>query len=257
MERRAVLVLTFLALAIGPVRGGVWEVDFCRKDALGSPSAEAYARRRGGYCDGAVFQVNAGGELSVIGVSAAPIVGNPRGRGVGITTMALPAPLSGIAWPLHLQGVAKSPRRNYRLDAALFSGRPLIVGAESAMLKITSPLRAEDIAWIAWSDSNQHGRTYVPVVMSGATVGEVELIVRPTIPIAYVVYSVEDPSGTVVKPKASIRVASDPDKRAAPVSLVIPAGRPELVVVKVLAVGNSGETQSASVRLVRPGGARH
>jgi hypothetical protein len=258
MERRAVLVLTLLTLAVGSARGGALEFDFCRKDALGSPGAEAeaYARRRGGYCDGAVYQPHSGdGKLAVIGVRAAPVAGNPQSRAVGITTMTLPASSSGIVWPLHLQGVAKSPKVNYRLDAALSSGRPFVVGPESAMSKVTPRLRAEDVAWTAWSDSSQYGRTYVPVIMPGAAAGEVELTVRPTIPIAYLIYSVENPAGAVLKPETSIAVESDPERRAEPMVLAIPAGRPELVVVKVIAVGNGGETQAASVRLVRPGGA--
>jgi hypothetical protein len=217
---------------------------------------KAYARRSGGYCDGAVYQENAGeGELPVIGVNAAPITGNPQSRAVSITAIPLPASLGGIAWPLHLQGVARSPKVNYRLDAALSFGHPLGVGPESAMSKVEPRLRADDVAWIAWSDSSQDGRIYVPLVMPGATGGDVELTVRPTIPIAYVVFSVEDLSGAVVKKEASVQADSDPKKRGAPMTLVIPAGRPELVVVKVIAVGNSGRTQTASIRLVRPGGA--
>ena len=256
MERRAALVLTFLALSVAsPVRGGSQAADYCRQDALGESSAEAYARRRGGYCDGAVYQAHAGdGELPVIGVNAAPIAGNPQRQAVAITTIALPATLSGISWPLHLQGVAKSPKVNYRLDAALSSGRPLVVGPESAMLKVSPRLLAEDVAWNAWSDSSEHGRIYVPLIMPGATGGEVQLMVRPTIPVAYVIYSIEDPSGAVLKPEASIPEESDPNRRAEPITLAIPAGRPELIVVKILAVGNNGRTQVASVRLIRPGG---
>jgi hypothetical protein len=257
MERRAALVLTFLALALNSARGGVLESDFCRKDALSTPGAEveAYARRRGGYCDGVVYQVNSGdGELPVIGVSVASIAGNPQSRAVSITTMPLPASPSGIAWPLHLQGVAKSPKVNYRLDAALFSGRPFAIGPDSAMSKVASRLRVEDVAWSAWSDSSEHGRTYVPVIMPSAAGGEVKLMVRPTIPVAYVVFSIENTSGGVVKPEASLRMENDPDRRAEPVTLVIPPGKPELVVVKVIAVGNSGVTQAVSVRLIRPGG---
>jgi hypothetical protein len=257
MERRAALVLIILAL--GSVRGEGLENDFCRKDALNAPgaAAEAYARRRGGYCDGVIYQVNAGdGELPVIGVSVAGAA-NPQNRGAGLTTMPLPASPGGIVWPLHLQGVAKSHKINYRLDAALLSGRPLVLGADSAMSKVASHLRMEDIAWAAWSDSSENGRTYVPVIAPGATSGKVNLLVRPTIPTAYVVFSIENLAGGVIKPEASLRMVNDPDKRAEPVTLAIPAGKPELVVVKVVAVGNSGVTQAAVVRLIRPGGSGH
>lgn len=248
MERRGALVLALVALAAGPA-----DADFCRTDALGGAAArpEAYARRTGGYCDGAVYQENAGGGLPVIGVNAAPIQGSPQSRAVRITTIPLPASVDGIAWPLQLQGVARSSEVNYRLDAALSSGSPLVVGPESAMPKVGSSLRAEDVAWSAWSDSSRDGRTYVPLVMPGGAGGDVEVTVRPTIPCAYVLFSVEDANGAVIKPEASV----EPKKRGAPVTLVIPAGQPELVVVKIIAVGNSGRTQAASLRLVRPGGA--
>lgn len=261
MARRSALVLTGFALMAGLLaQSGAQESDFCRKDAFGGPNAKAevYARRSGGYCDGAVFQPHSGsGELPVIGVNAAPIVGDPKSQSVSITAIALPKSLSGIVWPLHLQGVARSPKVNYRLDAALSSGRPLVVGPESAMSRVELNLRAEDVAWSAWSDSSQDGRTYVPVVMPEASGGDVELTVRPTIPVAYVVYSVKDASGGLVKGEATIRAESTPDRRSAPMTLVIPAGKPELVVVKVIAVGNNGRTQAASVRLIRPGGAGH
>jgi hypothetical protein len=125
------------------------------------------------------------------------------------------------------------------------------------MSKVGLRLHVEDVVWTAWSDSSEQGRIYVPVIVPGATGNEVKLTVRPTIPIAYVVFSIENTSGVVLKPESSIRVENDPDKRAEPITMVIPAGKPELVVVKVIAVGNSGETQVASVQLVRPGGTGH
>lgn len=259
MARRSALVLTGLALAVGFLaKGGAQESDFCRENAFGGPGAKAevYARRSGGYCDGAVFQPHSGGgELPVIGVNAAPILGDPKSRAVSITAIALPKSLGGIVWPLHLQGVARSPKVNYRLDAALSSGRPLVIGPESGMSKREQNLRMEDVAWSAWSDSSEDGRTYVPVVMPGASGGDVELTVRPTIPVAYVVYSIKDASGGVVQGETTIRAESTPETRSAPMTLPIPAGKSELVIVKVIAVGNTGRTQVASVRLFRPGGA--
>lgn len=258
MEGRGALVVAALALAAGFSAGGsAKEADFCREDAFGGAheKAETYARRSGGYCDGAIYQENAGeGDLPVIGVSVAPIKGNPKSGAVGITAIPLPKGLKGIDWPLRLQGVARSPQVNYRLDAALFSGRPLTVGPESAMSKIKPNLRAEDVAWSAWSDSSPDGRTYVSLLMPNAAAGGVEITVRPTIPFAYVVFSIRDTSGNVLQKKTSVNVDDIRDKRGAPVTFAIPAGKPELVVVQVTAIGNSSKTQVARVRLVRPGG---
>jgi hypothetical protein len=258
MARRDALVLTALALSAAVLAHGEPQgSDFCRVGAFGDSraAAEAYARRTGGYCDGAVFEPHAGsGELPVIGVSAAPIAGNPQLQPVRIQTMALPAAVGGVVWPLHLQGVARSPKVNYRLDAALSASRPLVVGPESAMLKVRPSLSAEEVAWMAWSDTSQDGRTYVPLQMPGAASRGVELTVRPTIPVAYLLFSIEDPGGKVLQRQTSLRFANDPAKRAAPIPLLIPAGMPQLVVVKVAAVGNSGATQVADVRLVRPAG---
>lgn len=250
MERRAALVLALLVVAAAPSAA-----DFCREEALAGADAGpgAYARRSGGYCDGAVYQEHAGeGELPVIGVRAAPIQGSPRDRAVRLTTIPLSANQNGIKWPLQLQGVAKSPEANYRLDAALSAGSPLSIGPESAMLKIGAGLRAEEVAWVAWSDTSRDGRTFVPLVMPGVSGGDVEVTVRPTIPVAYLLYSVKDPKGAVIAPEASIDGDPDPRKRGIPMTLVVRAGRPELVIVTVIAVGYNGGTQTVSLRLIRP-----
>jgi len=120
------------------------------------------------------------------------------------------------------------------------------------MLEIGGGLRAEEVAWVAWSDTSQDGRTYVPLVVPGAAGGDVEVLVRPTIPVAYLLYSVEDLKGAVIAPEASVDGDPDPRKRGIPMTLVVRAGRPELVIVKVTAVGYNGKTQTASLRLIRP-----
>lgn len=259
-RRNALVLIGFLSAKSFLAQAGVPQGDdYCRSDALAGPDegAEVYARR-GDYCDGAVFQVNAGnGELPVIGVSATPIQGNPKFQAVSIAAMALPSSVSGISWPLHVQGVAKSPEANYRLDAALSPVRPLVLGSESAMSKVAPRLRAEDVAWISWSDSSVDGLTYIPVIAPGSIAGKVEVTVRPTIPVAYVIFTVEDTRGAVIHPKANVKMESNPEGRALPMTFVIPAGEPELVVVRVTAFGNSGRTQVARFRLVRPKGAKH
>jgi hypothetical protein len=224
----------------------------------------AYARRAGGsYCDGVVFQRHSGrGDLPVIGVMGAPVTGDPRKAALRITVLAPPEGVSGIAWPLHLKGLARSPDVNYRLDAALLSvDQPVVIGPDSAMSRIPRPrgrlrtsdehLCAEDIAWVAWTDSLEHGRTYLPVTSAGASGGAVEIIVRPTVIAAYLKYSVLSEDRNLLGKETMVEGNSSVGSGEA-ITITIPAGVPRVVVVSVLALGSDGNNQAASVRLVRP-----
>lgn len=253
MKRAAVLVFSFFValIALAEPRSGT----FCRETAVGSSNGgpAAYARRAGGrYCDGALSELHAGpGDLPVIGVMVGAVRGDPGRMPVSLTVVAPPEP-SEIAWPMQLQGVARSSDVSYRLDAALLSiGQPVVIGAESAMPRMTPRLHAEDVAWAAWSESPRSGRTYLPVVALGAAAGgAVQIIVRPTISTAYVTYTLLSASASVLVPETDI---ADNIKQGQPVSVTVPVGSPRPVVAKVVAVGNDGDTQVASVRLVRPG----
>ena len=227
--------------------------DFCNAAAFGdqTKSPTSYGRRAGGYCDGAVYEQHSGsGELSVIGLTAAPIEGSPGSTPLHITAL-VPSHGNGVdAGELHLCGVAKSPTLNYRLDAGLSVSRGVTVGPESAMFRLVPPLLGEDVAWTAWVDSSTDGRTYFPVVPFGSSGHGVEITVRPTIPTAYVLYSVMSDSGQELAPEQKVQHESY--ELGEPVAFSVGASAP-VVLVKVIAVGNGGRTQVARIRLSHPG----
>jgi hypothetical protein len=212
----------------------------CEKTQNRDLSSAAYARR-GAYCDGSVQENHSGeGTLPVIGVSATPFTGGvPLSIGV-LLGSAAPGEL------LQLQGVAKSPDVNYRFDAGL--NRQLTIGRDSALSKLS--LLAKDVAWVAWRPTPE-GPLYLPVVAVGATPGALEIIVRPTFAAGYVVYSIHTPG----PPKNEIQKQIDlPGTKAPgdPVTFTIPPGPLGLIVVEVTAVAEDGETQAASIRVMRP-----
>lgn len=225
--------------------------DYCLPIARQTAtSAAAYAERTGGYCDGAVFQPNAGsGELAVIGVMTAPLEGDPAKRPLRVTVMPVPGTIRDAVWPVRLQGVAASPEINYRLDAVLTApNRPLIVGSESAMTRMS--LTAEKISWLAWYETSTHGPVYVPVAGRGSTNGNVTVTVRPTLKAAYLVHTIKSADGTVLTPWTE---SPGHAKRGLPIAITVPAGEPRLVVMEIKAVSRQGDIQVCSLRLVRPG----
>jgi hypothetical protein len=248
VARRLALVLSLLVAAAGTTSGA--PADFCQQDALAAKKTDpaAYDRRPAGYCDGSVYRPQVGsGELAVIGVSVPPIKGDPGKRPISIVAL-LPDDFAHlVSWPLQVQGVALSPRVNYRLDAALGLTAPLRIGTESAMRRLIPILTADGVAWSAWDDSPTHGRIYVPVAAGDTASGAVEITVRPTIYTAYVRFSVLDAARNRVAPEKTVARGTDPGD---PVSFTLPSG-PEHVVVNVVAVGNAGDTQAAAIRVIR------
>ena len=247
------LVLIAAIAAMGtasppPARQADW---FCRVVAFkGQPSVSSYALRvRDRYCDGSLAEPHSGsGELAVIGVTASPITGNPQ-----TATLRVGVVDRGVSWPVQLQGVAKAPEINYRFDGALQSAaQPMIIGAESAMTKMAPPLRVEQVAWSAWSDTKTSGRIFVPVVAAGAAPGDVQITVRSPSAVAYLYYSVESVNRDVLIPDKN--VDSNPkDRVGTPISFVIPRGDPALVVVKITAYSSDGTMPTAVIYLIRPG----
>ncbi len=236
------------AAAVAPIAVGA---EMCKVIAASSNPAEYRPRDGGRYCDGSFFEPNSGGtELPVIGVSAALITGDPSVKPIALAVSPPPAGVSA-KWPLHLQGLAKSPGISYRLDAALASSAdPLVIGKESGMMH-TPSLQADGVAWSAWSDDSDNGVTYFPVITPGAHAGNVEILVRPTMATAYVTYTLLNDAGIELAPKARASLPKTSDL-ATPVPITIPAGEPRVIRVKILAMGRSGDTQVAMIRLVRP-----
>ena len=80
MARRSPLVLVATVIA-GSLVSGQSQTDPCGgmiANADRSRPVLAYAKRAGGYCDGAVYERNAGtGDLPVIGVTRPGISGQP------------------------------------------------------------------------------------------------------------------------------------------------------------------------------------
>jgi hypothetical protein len=228
-------------------------VGACLDIATSAPpqSATTYGPRAGGaYCDGSIPQRHAGaGELPVIGLMTA-VTGEPAASPVTLTVLLTQADSAGLAWPLRVQGVARSPRENYRLDAAIPSAaRPTItVGPESAMSHLH--MRADTVAWLAWADSPA-GRTYIPVAGPASYNGALNLIVRPTASAAYVKYEVISADGHSLGNNAVN--GNSGTGLGEPVLIPIPPGAPGLLVVNVLAVLSDGRRQAASIRLLRPG----
>lgn len=247
MARCISLVTVVLALAAAAI--GQTSDSRCRSDTPGGdPSSATYARR-GSYCDGSRPEDNSGsGLLPVIGVTATAISGNPATKPLLIGVLGSGG---GDPRPVQLQGVARSPHVNYRLDAVL-SPPPLKIGPESAMTRIRPrPLQAEDIAWVAWKDLPD-GRTYIPVVASGAAPRSLEIVVRPSIVAGYLVYSVT----AAANGRVLLGETLAPGNRvpAEPVSLTIAPGEPRAIVVHVTAVAEDGETQVVDLRVTRPSG---
>jgi hypothetical protein len=242
MANRLSLVL-ITALALAGAAAAETPQAICARLATGNSASATYARR-GGYCDGSLRENQSGsGELAVIGVMATPIAGSPAVKPLLIGVLS-----DASTGPVQLQGVAKRWDLNYRLDAAL-SRQPLKIGAESAMNRIQ--LKAEDVAWAAWSDLRT-GRIYVPVVASGSAPRGLEIIVRPTFAAGYLVYSIRTPAG-FLKKDAVLKGTSTP---GAPVTLLVDGGEPRLITVEITAVAEDGETQVASIQVLRPGAAR-
>jgi hypothetical protein len=242
MARRISLVLM---IVVAWAAGAETPAERCARTSVSRDPASAAYARRGAYCDGAFNENHSGpGFLPVIGVTATPVAGNVP---VTISVLAVGAPANQ---PLQLQGVAKSPDVNYRFDAGL-DGQPLVIGRESAMTRVRrQPLRAEEIAWAAWRDVPE-GKLYVPVVAAGAKAGAVEIIVRPTFTASYVVYSLHTP-GTPERELQKRTVLKGTTRPGEPVTLTIPPGQPDEIVVNVMAVAEDGDTQAATFRVLRP-----
>jgi hypothetical protein len=224
--------------------------DFCNASFFAQTSGDAaYSVKSNRYCDGAVFQPNAGsGELPVIGVAAGPVTGDPSAQALKIST--LPLPQGRNPEPvIRLQGIARSKDTNYRLDAGLFAGTPLTIAGESAMAQASPRLSAGEIAWSAWTDDTASGRTYHPVI-SGSQWSYVEITVRPSISVASINYSAVDLNNKTIVAQTTV---AGPAKRGDPVAIKVPGGPPAIVVVKIVAVGNTGATQAAGFRMYRPG----
>lgn len=248
MASRIPLVLTLWVIAGSSVAHGETPQSACAKAAVSrDPATTAYAPRGGAYCDGSVKADHSGpGILPVIGVTATPVGGDPAVTPVMIGALLPPKPNEPR---LELRAVPKSPRVNYRLDAGLGT-QPLKIGRESAMSRLQ--LCAENVAWLAWKD-NPTGTLYVPVIEGGAKPRALEITVRPTFASAYLVYSIRAESPDRELQPAKIMKGND--EPGEPVSLAIEAGEPRIVVVKVTAVAEHGETQTAIIRVVRPGSA--
>jgi hypothetical protein len=245
MARRISLVLTVCIVFGCSVLHGDAPQSTCAKAAIApNPAATAYARR-GPYCDGSVREDQSGpGTLAVIGITATPVSGDPAVKPVMISLLSPPTAAESR---LELRAVGKSPRVNYRLDAGL-AAQPLKIGSESAMSRLR--LRADEVAWLAWRDT-ANGTLYVPVIAGGAKPRALQIMVRPTFPSAYLVYSIRAESpDRELQPEKTIKGNDEPGE---PVSLVIEAGEPRIVVITVTAVAEYGETQTAIIRVVRPG----
>jgi hypothetical protein len=250
MACRDALVLIVALLLTRSLHAQPASSDFCQEALLKSrpTGPDSYARRLG-YCDGAVFKPNAGsGELPVIGVVAGPIGGDPASAPLILSAVpaAQPGEPDHVLW---LQGFAKSPDANYRLDATLFRDQRLSIGKDSAMPRTSPVLTAKDVAWAAWAESSQYGKTYYPVVSAGPVWPYVEITVRPTIRVASINYTIADSLGGIVVKNTPLQ---GPARLGDPVSFTVPAGSPALVVARVVAVGNTGKTQVASIRFYRP-----
>ncbi|HEV7733703.1 MAG TPA: hypothetical protein VGR62_16160 [Candidatus Binatia bacterium] len=246
-----VLILSILltSIARSADAGSATADDTCRKDALSQAGTrpEAYAPRRGGYCDGVVFEAHSGsGELTVIGISASGIAGDPSS---GPVRIAAAAAIEGASTALRLQGVAKAPEINYRLDAKLDPGQSLVLDKESALTMVQPHLRAEDVAWLAWSDSAVDGRIYTPTTLAGAGGSGVEIIVRPTIDTTYSILTIERPSANGASPKTLRETARSAGQ---PIAFGVTSETAGILRINILAVGYDGTTQTANIRLRYP-----
>lgn len=246
-----VALIATVTVAASPISGEVPE--FCHPAAeKGGGDRSNYGLRPPGYCDGSIYTQNAGQDtLSVIGITVGPVKGNPSSAPVLIGLAQVPAEI--IPGPLRLRGVATDPNDNYRLDAALEKATATLrIGNESAMLTLQRRhLTAEDVSWLAWSESREVGQIHAPVSQEVSAGGDVTVTVRPTIKAAYLLHEVESLEGRVLTPLAQ---SAGHAKRGEPISIVIPAGEPRLVVVRLTAVSAAGQTQVATVKLVRPAG---
>lgn len=245
MARCVSLVAVLLALAAAGI--GQTSDSLCTSGTPNGDRSSAKYGRRGSYCDGSLPEDNSGpGLLPVIGVTATAISGNPAAKPLVIGLLDTGG---GDRRPVQLRGVARSPHVNYRLDAVL-SPPSLTIGAESAMTKVRpDPLRAEDVAWVAWKDG-QKDPAYIPVIAAGAAVRSLEITVRPSIVAGYLVYSVKAADGGVLQGDTVVPGNGVP---GAPVSLTIASGVPRAIVVHVTAVAGDGETQDVYIHVTRPG----
>ena len=208
-----------------------------------SKQPDSYARRSGGYCDGAVFEPNAGtGDLPVIGVVAGVANNDPR------LSALFPSNASDTG-VLTVQAFAKSTDINYRFDAILSRDQQLTLGPDSGMRLKTPPLNPMDIGWAAWADSVQSGKTYYPIVIGPQILPYVEITIRPTIRVVSISYTLKDTSGTILIPT---KLIPNPTKLRGSVSFTVPNGRPAIVVAQIIAVGNAGNTQGVTLRFQRP-----
>jgi hypothetical protein len=248
MARRLALVLTLSLFASKSFDVGAADAPPSCPEEIGQPIATkgiAYASR-GSYCDGEVFEPNAGsGELALIGLSVGLVRGDPSQHQMRIGL--LPAPTTSGA--VRIRGVARRPRTNYRLDATL---KPpvsaLVVGPESAMSSFTPPLLLEQVAWAAWNDTKK-GRTYIPVQGMSEVDGVVRVVVRPTFHTAFVSYELRTEGDQTLIPENQVAGNA---VLGGPITIEIPPGDPTIVVLDVTAQGNAGETQVASIRFIRP-----
>lgn len=249
MARRVLVGLTAAVIAVSAPGVYAQARDYCLPIARQSGNGAAYAERPGGYCDGSVFQPNAGsGELAVIGIMTAPLEGDPAKQAFQVTAIPVPTTIRNVVAPFQLQGVAASPAINYRLDAVLTApGRPLSIGPESAMARMS--LTADKVTWLAWSETSRSGPVYVPVAGRGLTNGNVTVTVRPTLKAAYLVHRIKADDGTELTPWTE---SPGHARRGLPISIIIRAGEPRLVVVEIKATSRQGDVQVCSLRLVRP-----
>lgn len=208
----------------------------------------AYAQRTRLYCDGVVVERHAGrGELPVIGVMLGRVTGDPSAGGV---ELRIATAGRGDSGPLRLQGTALRRESRYRLDALVPLSEPLRLGRESGMTKRTPPLRADDVAWAAWTDTPAQGRTYYPVTQGARAAGPLFIVVRPTIRSSYLLYTVSDASGSPLLPPARAAGITAPGDAVVLELSKLPSVSP--IVVQVTAVGSLGRDQTVPIRVAIP-----
>ncbi len=247
MAPRSLVVLTGILL-ITPVASQPVLPDPCVSMLANADAATprlTYARRNGGYCDGAVFEPNAGpGELPVVGVTGGAIRGRPPLQ-LGTVSRSPQAgePERSVRW----QGIAKDRAVNYRLDSRLRLGSSLSLGSDSALMRFTPSLSAELVSWSAWEDTRDRGRVYHPVIVDGqGGGGDLEIAVRPTIRVAFITYSVTDGFGTAVGTEKTLRDSSEPGMIRI---FSLSAGKISRMSVTVTASGPGGRTQAAVINI--------
>lgn len=250
MARRGLVVI---ALAAGGIAAGAQPAGSADPCAAVLPNrdarvaAVAYERRAGGYCDGAVFEPQAGpGELAVVAVTRGPAAGTvpfdirtDRGS-VGSTGTA--------AQQLRVQGIPLSGTTGYRLDGVVAAGQSLTVGVDSAMPRFAPAIGPGAIAWSAWGETNDRGRLYYPVLWSADRSAPITIRVRPTIRTSYLAYTVRsEASGAPV-----LSDSIDGGDEGTVFAVDVPVGNASVLIVNLTAVGPGGRTQAAVVRIAVP-----